>query len=108
MANESHSADCTADKIYFDGVEGHLILFDVVETRFQGAGVTLAGRLAMPKGWTACPWLLWCMERMLVRRSRGRESSPCSAYFHTTGHADQVHRTPWGTSSDLGIRPSTA
>jgi uncharacterized protein len=30
--------DCTADKIYFDGVEGHRILFDVVETRFQGAG----------------------------------------------------------------------
>jgi uncharacterized protein len=42
--------DCTADKIYFDGVEGHRILFDVVETRFQGSGVTLAGRLLLPRG----------------------------------------------------------
>jgi uncharacterized protein len=41
---------CTAGKVYFDGVEGHRILFDVVETRFQGAGVTLAGRLVLPKG----------------------------------------------------------
>jgi uncharacterized protein len=42
--------DCASDKIYFAGVEGRRILFDVVETRFQGAGVTLAGRLLMPKG----------------------------------------------------------
>ena len=42
--------DCTAGKIRFDGVEGHRIAFDVFETRFQGAGVTLSGRLVMPKG----------------------------------------------------------
>jgi len=42
--------DCTADKINFAGIDGHRILFDVVETHFQGAGVTLAGRLVMPKG----------------------------------------------------------
>ncbi|HXW89732.1 MAG TPA: CocE/NonD family hydrolase [Terriglobales bacterium] len=42
--------DCSSDRIDFDGVEGHRILFDVVGTRFQGAGVTLAGRLIMPKG----------------------------------------------------------
>lgn len=42
--------DCAADKINFDGVGGHRIPFDVVDTRFQGAGVTLAGRLVMPKG----------------------------------------------------------
>jgi uncharacterized protein len=42
--------ECNADQIYFDGVEGHRILFDVVETHFQGAGVTLAGRLVLPKG----------------------------------------------------------
>lgn len=42
--------DCTADKIDFAGVEGHRIVFDVSDTRFQGAGVTLAGRLVMPKG----------------------------------------------------------
>lgn len=43
-------SDCTAGKIRFDGVEGQRIAFDVFETRFQGAGVTLAGRLVMPKG----------------------------------------------------------
>jgi uncharacterized protein len=47
--------DCTAGKIRFDGVEGHRIEFDVFETRFQGAGVTLAGRLLMPKGRAPVP-----------------------------------------------------
>jgi uncharacterized protein len=42
--------NCTGDKISFDGVEGHRIVFDVFETHFQGAGVTIAGRLVMPKG----------------------------------------------------------
>jgi uncharacterized protein len=42
--------DCTAGKIRFDGVEGHRILFDVSNTHLQGSGVTLAGRLVMPKG----------------------------------------------------------
>lgn len=47
--------DCTAGKIRFDGVEGNRIAFDVFETRFQGAGVTLAGRLVMPKGKAPVP-----------------------------------------------------
>jgi len=47
--------DCTAGKIRFDGVEGHRIAFDVFETKFQGAGVTLAGRLVMPKGKAPVP-----------------------------------------------------
>jgi uncharacterized protein len=42
--------DCTTGKIRFDGVEGRRMAFDVFETSFQGAGVTLAGRLVMPKG----------------------------------------------------------
>ena len=42
--------DCTADKIDFDGIKGHRILFDVLDTHFQGSGVTLAGRLVLPKG----------------------------------------------------------
>jgi uncharacterized protein len=41
---------CSADTISFDGVEGHRILFDGIDTRFEGAGVTLAGRLVMPQG----------------------------------------------------------
>jgi uncharacterized protein len=41
--------DCTVGNIRFDGVEGRRLAFDVFETRFQGAGVTLAGRLVMPK-----------------------------------------------------------
>ncbi|HVI04894.1 MAG TPA: alpha/beta hydrolase, partial [Sphingomicrobium sp.] len=44
------SFDCARDTIKFGGVTGRRILFDVAETRFQGAGVELAGRLIMPKG----------------------------------------------------------
>ena len=47
--------NCAAGEIHFDGVEGHRILFDIVETSFQGAGVTLAGRLLMPKGKNPAP-----------------------------------------------------
>jgi pimeloyl-ACP methyl ester carboxylesterase len=39
---------CAKRTIDFDGVPGRRIAFDVTETRFQGAGVTLAGRLVMP------------------------------------------------------------
>jgi uncharacterized protein len=42
--------DCAADKINFDGLDGQRIPFDVIETHFRGAGVTLAGRLVLPKG----------------------------------------------------------
>jgi len=43
-------SDCAKGEINFDGVKGQRIAFDVIETKFQGAGVTLAGRLVMPKG----------------------------------------------------------
>ena len=43
-------ADCAKGEITFDGVKGKRIAFEVTETKFQGAGVTLAGRLVMPKG----------------------------------------------------------
>lgn len=42
--------DCERGRLDFDGVPGQRIDFDVVETRFQGAGVTLAGRLVLPRG----------------------------------------------------------
>ncbi|HEY4365709.1 MAG TPA: alpha/beta hydrolase [Steroidobacteraceae bacterium] len=43
-------SDCSRGTIVFDEVQGQRIAFDTTETRFQGAGVTLAGRLVMPKG----------------------------------------------------------
>ena len=48
-------SDCAKGEITFDGVEGKRIAFDVTETKFQGAGVTLAGRLVMPKGDSQVP-----------------------------------------------------
>jgi len=43
-------SDCAKGRIAFGGVRGQRIAFDVTNTRFQGAGVTLAGRLMLPKG----------------------------------------------------------
>lgn len=43
-------ADCQAGRITFDGMAGKRIAFDITNTRFQGAGVTLAGRLVLPQG----------------------------------------------------------
>lgn len=48
-------SDCAKGEISFDGVKGKRIAFDVTETKFQGAGVTLAGRLVMPKGNSRVP-----------------------------------------------------
>jgi hypothetical protein len=48
-------SDCAKGEINFDGVKGKRIAFDVTETKFQGAGVTLAGRLVMPKGNSRVP-----------------------------------------------------
>jgi pimeloyl-ACP methyl ester carboxylesterase len=48
-------SDCASGEINFDGVKGKRIAFDVTETKFQGAGVTLAGRLVMPKGSSRVP-----------------------------------------------------
>jgi pimeloyl-ACP methyl ester carboxylesterase len=41
---------CAEGTIVFDGTKGRQVQFDVIETRFQGAGVTLAGRLVLPRG----------------------------------------------------------
>jgi uncharacterized protein len=48
-------SDCARGEISFDGVKGKRIAFDVTETKFQGAGVSLAGRLVMPKGSSRVP-----------------------------------------------------
>jgi len=48
-------SDCAKGEITFDGVKGKRIAFDVTETKFQGAGVSLAGRLVMPKGSSRVP-----------------------------------------------------
>ncbi len=43
-------SDCAKGRIDFDGQRGQRIAFDVTDTRFHGAGVTLAGRLVLPRG----------------------------------------------------------
>ncbi len=43
-------ADCSKGTITFAGVAGRKLEFDVTQTRFKGAGVTLAGRLTLPRG----------------------------------------------------------
>jgi pimeloyl-ACP methyl ester carboxylesterase len=43
-------SDCAKGGIDFAGTRGQRIAFDVTNTRFQGAGVTLAGRLVLPRG----------------------------------------------------------
>ncbi|MBC7989081.1 MAG: alpha/beta hydrolase [Luteimonas sp.] len=43
-------ADCSKGTLTFAGLEGRKLEFDVTETRFKGAGVTLAGRLTLPPG----------------------------------------------------------
>jgi pimeloyl-ACP methyl ester carboxylesterase len=48
-------SDCARGEINFDGVKGKRIAFEVTETKFQGAGVSLAGRLVMPKGSSRVP-----------------------------------------------------
>lgn len=42
--------ECTAGRIVFDGRDGDRLKFDVTDTTFQGADVTLQGRLVLPKG----------------------------------------------------------
>ena len=43
-------AGCAEGAITFAGVAGRKLEFEVTQTRFKGAGVTLAGRLTMPPG----------------------------------------------------------
>jgi len=42
--------DCASGDITFNGVSGHRIAFDVKDVTFMSRGVTLAGRLILPKG----------------------------------------------------------
>ncbi|TYT27006.1 alpha/beta hydrolase [Luteimonas viscosa] len=42
--------DCPAGTLRFDGKEGRRVGLRTLDTRFQGAGVALAGRLVMPPG----------------------------------------------------------
>ncbi len=46
---------CSDGTITFNGSAGHRVAFDITNTRFQGAGVTLAGRLVLPKGHARVP-----------------------------------------------------
>jgi len=43
-------SDCSSGNITFDGVPGRRIALDVTDTKFDGAGARLTGRLVMPKG----------------------------------------------------------
>lgn len=43
-------SDCAKGDISFNGINGHRIAFDVVESTFEGDGVKLVGRLVLPKG----------------------------------------------------------
>jgi uncharacterized protein len=42
-------SDCAKGDISFNGINGHRIAFDVIETTFEGVGVKLVGRLVLPK-----------------------------------------------------------
>ncbi len=42
-------SDCAKGDISFNGINGHRIPFDVIETTFEGDGVKLVGRLVLPK-----------------------------------------------------------
>ena len=46
---------CKTGRISFDGVEGRRVRFNVIDTTFTSHGVTLAGRLILPKGAAVVP-----------------------------------------------------
>jgi hypothetical protein len=48
-------SECAEGRITFDRLEGRRVIFDVRETTFTSHGVTLAGRLLLPKGSAAVP-----------------------------------------------------
>lgn len=50
--------DCAQGLTSFDGQAAQQLSFDVIETRFQGAGETLAGRLILPQGVDPAPILV--------------------------------------------------
>jgi pimeloyl-ACP methyl ester carboxylesterase len=67
-------AACDKGEITFAGVSGQRIALAVTETRFQSRGVSLAGRLLMPKGTSKVPIVI------LVHGSEG--SSARDFYAH--------------------------
>ncbi len=50
-----HFSTCEAGHINFAGVEGQRIQFDMTDTKFTSHGVTLVGRLILPKGTGVVP-----------------------------------------------------
>jgi dienelactone hydrolase len=48
-------SDCATNTIRVDGVAGHRVPLDAIDTSFQSQGVRLAGRLVMPKGKSKAP-----------------------------------------------------
>ena len=75
-------SDCAKGEIRFDGVKGKRIAFDVTETKFQGAGVSLAGRLVMPKGNGRVPIVVLIHGS---ERDSGRDFYPLQRLFPTEG-----------------------
>jgi uncharacterized protein len=75
-------SDCAKGEIRFDGVKGKRIAFDVTETKFQGAGISLAGRLVMPKGNGRVPIVVLIHGS---ERDSGRDFYPLQRLFPTEG-----------------------
>jgi pimeloyl-ACP methyl ester carboxylesterase len=48
-------SDCAKGDISFNGINGHRIAFEVIETTFEGDGVKLVGRLVLPKSGDRMP-----------------------------------------------------
>ncbi|MBZ5616827.1 MAG: alpha/beta hydrolase [Acidobacteriia bacterium] len=51
-------SDCANGETSFNGINGHRIAFDVIETTFIGDGVKLVGRLVLPKSGGQTPILV--------------------------------------------------
>ncbi len=63
-------AACSTGEIVFGGVPGRRIALDVKEATFESHGVTLAGRLVMPKGEARCRWPFSCTAPSTIRHCR--------------------------------------
>lgn len=66
--------DCAQGRISFDGHDGRKQAFDITETTFAGNGVTLRGRLVLPKGRKAVP---------IVVEVHGSEDYSALQAYHT-------------------------
>ena len=61
------SFECDTDAIIFAGIAGKQIPLQVTNVTFQGAGVSLAGRLVMPKAKSAYRSWFWFMDRNAIQ-----------------------------------------